>query len=58
MLQSSPHPSPEIGFPSSPGLAALAALAGYADQPHLTRECRTLTGCTPAALAGYPVTTA
>ena len=34
-----------------PDLAALAALAGYADQPHLTRECAALSGLTPAALA-------
>lgn len=33
------------------GLAAAALDAGYADQPHLTRECRALTGSTPAALA-------
>jgi AraC-like DNA-binding protein len=32
-------------------LAALAALAGYADQAHLTRECRALAGLTPGALA-------
>jgi AraC-like DNA-binding protein len=32
-------------------LAALAAQAGYADQAHLTRECRSLAGLTPAALA-------
>lgn len=32
-------------------LAALAAHAGYADQAHLTRECRALAGLTPAALA-------
>jgi len=38
------------------GLAALAAQAGYADQPHLTRECRELTALTPAQLLGYPVT--
>jgi len=37
-------------------LAALAAEAGYADQPHLTRECRQLTTLTPAQLLGYPVT--
>lgn len=30
-------------------LGALAAAAGYADQAHLTRECRRLTGLTPAA---------
>lgn len=40
------------------GLAALAAEAGYADQPHLTRECRDLTALTPAGLLGYPVTAA
>ena len=34
-----------------PDLAALAALTGYADQPHLTRECTALSGLTPAALA-------
>lgn len=32
-------------------LAGLAWQAGYADQPHLTRECTRLTGLTPAALA-------
>ena len=32
-------------------LAALAVQAGYADQAHLTRECRALAGLTPAALA-------
>jgi AraC-like DNA-binding protein len=32
-------------------LAQLAPLAGYADQPHLTRECRRLAGETPRALA-------
>lgn len=31
------------------GLAELAAHAGYADQPHLTRECVRLAGATPAA---------
>ena len=31
-------------------LAALAAQAGYADQAHLTRECRDLAVLTPAAL--------
>jgi len=32
-------------------LATIAARVGYADQAHLTRECRTLAGLTPAALA-------
>ena len=32
------------------GLADLAAAIGYADQPHLTRECVRLAGETPAAL--------
>jgi AraC-like DNA-binding protein len=32
-------------------LATIAARAGYADQAHLTRECRTLAGLTPTALA-------
>jgi len=44
--------------PHTDGLAALAAEAGYADQPHLTRECRELTALTPSQLLGYPVTTA
>ena len=33
------------------GLAAAAAVSGYADQPHLTRDTRALTGRTPAELA-------
>jgi AraC-like DNA-binding protein len=32
------------------GLVQLAAAAGYADQPHLTRECVRLAGTTPAML--------
>lgn len=31
-------------------LATAAAMAGYADQPHLTREVRALSGLTPARL--------
>jgi AraC-like DNA-binding protein len=31
-------------------LARLALDAGYADQAHLTRECRRLAGVTPTAL--------
>ncbi len=34
------------------GLATLAAEAGFADQAHLTRECRRLAGSTPAQLVG------
>jgi AraC-like DNA-binding protein len=41
---------------SASGLASLSADAGYADQPHLTRECRDLTALTPLQLLGYPVT--
>jgi AraC-like DNA-binding protein len=37
------------GAPAS--LAGLAAELGYADQAHLTRECRVLTGRTAADLA-------
>jgi hypothetical protein len=33
-----------------PDLAATAARCGYADQSHLTRECRALSGATPVAL--------
>jgi AraC-like DNA-binding protein len=36
------------------GLAALAADAGYADQPHLTRECVRLAGMTPAVFLALP----
>lgn len=39
-----------LGRASPPGLAALAARAGYADQAHLARECRALAGLTPTAL--------
>jgi AraC-like DNA-binding protein len=34
----------------TPDLAGAAARAGYADQPHLTRECQALAGCSPTAL--------
>lgn len=37
-------------------LVELAIDCGYADQAHLTREVRALTGLTPTALVGYPVT--
>ena len=32
-------------------LAGAAARLGYADQPHLTRDCAALSGLTPSALA-------
>jgi AraC-like DNA-binding protein len=35
---------------SGRGLAELAIAAGYADQPHLSREVRALSGLTPSAL--------
>ena len=34
----------------SPDLATAAIEAGYADQPHLARECKALTGLSPARL--------
>jgi AraC-like DNA-binding protein len=36
--------------PVLPDLADAAVRTGYADQPHLTRECRALSGHTPAGL--------
>jgi AraC-like DNA-binding protein len=36
------------------GLAGAALGAGYADQAHLTRECRALTGLTPRQLVTRP----
>lgn len=42
--------------PRTPGLAALAATAGYADQAHLSRDCRALTGLTPRACFRRPST--
>lgn len=38
--------------PADDGLARLAAEAGYADQPHLNRECQRLTGASPGAFLG------
>ena len=38
--------------PTDERLALLAAEAGYADQPHLNRECLRLTGVSPRALLG------
>jgi AraC-like DNA-binding protein len=42
----------EAMTPASPGWAVLAAKYGYADQAHLTREFRELTGFTPSGFAG------
>lgn len=42
--------------PSAPPLSALAFDAGYADQAHMTRDCRELTGLSPARLRGRRVT--
>ena len=38
--------------PTDDGLALLAAEAGYADQPHLNRECLRLTGVSPRTFLG------
>jgi AraC-like DNA-binding protein len=38
--------------PAGDGIARLAAEAGYADQPHLNRECVRLTGASPGAFLG------
>lgn len=42
----------EAMTPASPGWALLAAKYGYADQAHLAREFRELTGLTPSGFAG------
>jgi AraC-like DNA-binding protein len=42
---------PGSGQEAHDDLAVIAAQVGYADQAHLTRECRALAGLTPAALA-------
>ncbi|WP_406634043.1 helix-turn-helix domain-containing protein [Amycolatopsis sp. WGS_07] len=44
--------------PTTTTLADLAVAAGYADQPHLTRECRALTGLTPGAYFATTLTRA
>jgi AraC-like DNA-binding protein len=38
--------------PAVDGIARVAAEAGYADQPHLNRECLRLTGASPGAFLG------
>ncbi|GAA5147649.1 helix-turn-helix transcriptional regulator [Pseudonocardia eucalypti] len=40
------------------GLAELAARAGYADQPHLSREARALSGLSPSALLDHQLSPA
>ncbi|WP_406114484.1 hypothetical protein [Kitasatospora purpeofusca] len=40
------------GAGAVPGLAAVAAQAGYADQAHLTREVRRWSGVSPTVLLG------
>jgi AraC-like DNA-binding protein len=39
-----------LGAGDAPGLAQIAPALGYADQPHLTRETRALSGFSPAQL--------
>lgn len=50
-----------LGLARHPGaprsVAALAAAAGYTDQPHLSRDCRVIAGTSPAALVSDPYTT-
>jgi len=46
--------SASAATPGSPGLAVLAAASGYADQAHLARETRTLTGRAPSAFLAAP----
>lgn len=41
------------GFAAGTSLARVAAEAGYADQPHFTREVRALTGLTPTQLFAF-----
>ena len=42
----------EATSPASPSWALLAVKYGYADQAHLAREFRALTGLTPSRFAG------
>jgi hypothetical protein len=45
------HVLARVGAQGRPRWDALAADAGYADQPHVTREVRLLSGVTPGRLA-------
>ncbi|HEY0618979.1 MAG TPA: helix-turn-helix domain-containing protein [Kribbella sp.] len=42
------HAAALLARPSPPSLSDLAQRCGYADQPHLNRDFRILTGCTPS----------
>jgi AraC-like DNA-binding protein len=44
------HAADATNSAGATGLAEAAAQAGFSDQAHLTRECRRLTGLTPAGL--------
>ena len=44
------QPYPDALLDESPEASVERAETGYADQPHLTRECAELTGLPPAAL--------
>jgi AraC-like DNA-binding protein len=46
------HAIASSAAPAGDGLARLAAEAGYADQPHLNRECLRLTGASPGVFLG------
>jgi AraC-like DNA-binding protein len=41
-----------MGLPSAPSWSEVALRSGYADQPHLNRDFRALTGCTPSEYVG------
>lgn len=41
---------PPAAHSGHPGIADIAAAAGYADHSHLVRDFRSLAGCTPSQL--------